>query len=276
MRIAKPLTIIVAILFMLPARSLAGDTTGVGNAVSAAERSGYQDYHIRTVVIDPGHGGKDPGTQWGGVREKNVVLSIALKLGRLIQEQVPGVKVIYTRTDDRFIELYERGRIANRNNADLFISIHCNANNSTRPYGAETYTLGLHRTETNFEVAKRENQAILLEEDYKERYEGFDPNSPESYIIFSLQQSQYMAKSISLADKIQQEFGKVGRHNRGVKQAGFIVLHQTAMPAVLVETGFVSNANERWFLNSEAGQNKIANSILNAFKAYKQNIESTQ
>lgn len=242
----------------------AADTTSIGN------KSGYS---LKTVVLDAGHGGHDPGTNWGGVKEKNVVLSITLKVGQLIKEHMPDVKVIYTREDDSFVELHERARIANRNQADLFISIHCNANNSTRPYGSETYTLGLHRTEDNFEVAKRENQVIYLEENYEENYHGFDPNSPESYIIFSLYQSQNMANSIALAAKIQQEFRSAGRHNRGVKQAGFLVIRETSMPSVLIETGFISNPNERQFLNSSEGQMKMARSIFNAFKSYKESLE---
>lgn len=246
-----------------------GDTTAVGS-----ENAAHTDYKLKTVVLDAGHGGHDPGTNWAGVYEKHIALSITLKVGKLIKENMPDVKVIYTRDDDTFVELYERANIANRNHADLFISIHCNANNSTRPYGSETYTLGLHRTEDNFEVAKRENQVIYLEENYEENYHGFDPNSPESYIIFSLYQSQNMARSISLAAKIQQEFRSAGRHNRGVKQAGFLVIRETSMPSVLVETGFVSNANERQFLNSYEGQAKMARSIYNAFKSYKESVES--
>lgn len=251
--------------------ALASETADTSSIGADGAGAGYV---LKTVVLDAGHGGHDPGTNWGGVREKHVALSITLKVGKMIKENMPDVKVIYTRDDDTFVELYERANIANRSHADLFISIHCNANNSTRPYGSETYTLGLHRTEDNFEVAKRENQVIYLEENYKENYEGFDPNSPESYIIFSLYQSQNMAKSISLAARIQQEFKKAGRHNRGVKQAGFLVIRETSMPSVLVETGFVSNASERQFLNSYEGQMKLARSIYNAFKSYKTSVES--
>lgn len=248
----------------------ANDTTSVENENKAG------GYELTTVVLDAGHGGKDPGTQWGGVREKDVALSIVLKLGKLIKDNMPGVKVIYTRDDDTFVELYERARIANRNHADLLICVHVNANPDTRPYGIETYTLGLHRTQTNFEVAKRENQAILLEENHEENYQNFDPNSDESYIIFSLYQSQYMDQSVSLAAKLQQEFVKIGRRNRGVKQAGFILLHQATMPAVYIETGFVSNPDERRFLNSQEGQLKLARSIYTAFRSYKTNLESTK
>ena len=251
------------------AASLKNDTAGTG------KNDGISDgYALKTIVLDAGHGGHDPGTNWGGVYEKHVALSITLKVGKLIKENFPDVKVIYTRDDDTFVELYERANIANRNHADLFISIHCNAVNNTSPYGSETYTLGLHRTEDNFEVAKRENQVIYLEEDYEENYHGFDPNSPESYIIFSLYQSQNLANSIALAAKIQQEFKDAGRHNRGVKQAGFLVIRETSMPSVLVETGFVSNSNERKFLNSYEGQMKMARSIYNAFKSYKASVES--
>ncbi|HEY9559823.1 MAG TPA: N-acetylmuramoyl-L-alanine amidase [Anseongella sp.] len=252
-----------------------GNATPPADTVDAETRNETTSgYTINTVVLDAGHGGKDPGTQWGGVREKDVALSIVLKLGKKIRENMPGVKVIYTRDDDTFVELYERARIANRNKADLLICVHVNANPDTRPYGIETYTLGLHKSQTNFEVAKRENQAILLEENYKENYENFDPNSTESYIIFSLYQSQYMERSVSLAAKLQQEFVKLGRRNRGVKQAGFILLHQATMPAVYIETGFVSNPDERRFLSSQEGQEKLAASIYNAFKSYKVNLES--
>ncbi|QEC53688.1 N-acetylmuramoyl-L-alanine amidase [Anseongella ginsenosidimutans] len=259
------------ITLLISTAALAGtiDTTSIGK-----EDNFSGGYALKTVVLDAGHGGHDPGTNWAGVYEKHIALSITLKVGKLIKENMPDVKVIYTRDDDTFVELYERANIANRAHADLFISIHCNANNSTSPYGSETYTLGLHRTEDNFEVAKRENQVIYLEENYKENYHGFDPNSPESYIIFSLYQSQNMANSISLAARIQQEFKSAGRHNRGVKQAGFLVIRETSMPSVLVETGFVSNANERKFLNSYEGQMKMARSIYNAFKSYKTSVES--
>lgn len=270
-RVLRACTVVTLLVFLGTAAG-ARDTTSAGNGNGKEIGAGYS---LKTVVLDAGHGGHDPGTQWGGVKEKDVALSIVLKLGKLIKESMPGVKVIYTRDDDTFVELYERARIANRNHADLLICVHVNANPDTRPYGIETYTLGLHKTQTNFEVAKRENQAILLEDNHEEHYENFDPNSPESYIIFSLYQSQYMAQSVSLAARLQQEFVKIGRRNRGVKQAGFILLHQATMPSVYIETGFVSNPQERKFLNSSEGQAKLAHCIFTAFKSYKANIEST-
>jgi len=233
------------------------------------------DFAVDVVVIDAGHGGKDSGTSGKIIKEKDVALKIALKVGEYIEKNVPGVKVIYTRKDDRYLPLDERADIANKSKADLFICIHANANGNTRAFGTETYVMGLHKDDSNLSVAKRENSVILLDENYHERYEGFDPNSPESYILFTLTQSAFQASSLSFAQKVEDQFKKrVGRVSRGVKQAGFVVLWRTTMPSVLIETGFLSNAPEEKFLAAEEGQTLIASGIYRAFKEYKQEVES--
>lgn len=233
------------------------------------------EFKLRRVVIDAGHGGKDPGTVGKASREKDVALSLALKLGQYIEELMPDVEVIYTRKSDTFIELKERANIANRNRADLFISIHCNATTTPGVYGTETFVMGNKNFNANFEIVKRENAVILLEDDYKENYEGFDPKSPESYMMFNLMQKAYFANSLSLAEKIESDFvTRVNRRSRGVKQAPFYVLWTTSMPSVLVEVGFLSNANEEKYLNSKDGQTYIASGLFRAVKAYKEEIES--
>jgi N-acetylmuramoyl-L-alanine amidase len=230
-----------------------------------------------TVVIDAGHGGHDPGCQYGGAQEKKVTLAIALKLGKIIKENLKDVKVIYTRTDDTFVELWERAAIANRNNATAFISIHCNANDKKEICGTETYTMGLHKTADNLNVAKRENEVVLMEDDYTERYDGFNPKSPQAHIIFSLFQDAYFDQSLRLASRIEGEFkNKAKRTSRGVKQAGFLVLWKTTMPSILIETGFLSNTAERKYLTSENGQVYLASGIYRAFKEFKNEIEATR
>lgn len=222
------------------------------------------------VVIDPGHGGKDPGAVNKGIREKDIVLGIGLKLGKYLNENFPDVKVIFTRNTDVFVPLIDRSRIANKNKADLFISIHANTigNSSTR--GTETFTLGPARSKDNEVVQQKENSVIILEDNYKETYEGFDPNSAESYIIFANYQSAYMDLSINFADEIQRQLqSRTKSINRGPKQAGFLVLRQSAMPSVLVETGFISNPSEANYLKSEEGQRTIALAILEAFRKFK-------
>lgn len=234
------------------------------------------DGKVNKVVIDAGHGGKDGGAPGFKIPEKVVTLAIALKTGDYIKKNYPDVEVIYTRTKDEFLELYKRAEIANRHHADLFISIHCNSNKSRVPFGTETFVMGLHKSNANLEVAKLENAAMLLEDDYAARYEGYDPNSPESHIIFSLYQNIYREKSLSFASLIQEQFTqKTKLFNRGVKEAGFLVLYKTAMPGVLVEAGFLSNPEEEKFLTSENGQNLIASSIFRAFRTYKHMIERT-
>lgn len=233
------------------------------------------EFKLDVVVIDAGHGGKDTGTVGKKLKEKDVALKIALRVGSYIEKNIPGVKVIYTRKDDRFIELEDRAEIANKAKADLFICIHANANKNAKALGTETYVMGLHKDEGNLEVAMRENSVILQEENHEERYEGFDPKSTESYILMSISQSAYQEGSISFAHKVETQFkGKAGRVSRGVKQAGFWVLWRTAMPSVLIETGFLSNGGEEQFLSSENGQELIASGIYRAFKDYKAEVEA--
>lgn len=230
-------------------------------------------YKIRKVVIDPGHGGKDPGTLGDHSKEKEIVLLVAQKLGGYIKSYFPGIEVIYTRTDDTFVKLEERAAIANRQNADLFISLHCNAAENKQAYGTETWVMGMHKTQTNLEVAKRENSVILLEDDYATTYD-YDPNDPLSHIVFSLYQNAYIDQSLTLADYIQYQFReRVSRRDRGVHQAGFVVLYRATMPAVLVEMGFLSNQAEEKFLVSDQGQDLVASGIFRAFRDYKQQME---
>ena len=231
-----------------------------------ADRHGY----VRKVVIDPGHGGKDPGALGSQSMEKDIVLSIALKLGGYIESNFDDVEVIYTRSTDEFIGLDRRAQIANENKADLFISIHCNSAANKRAYGSETFVMGLHRSQENLEVAKKENAAILYEEDYLETYGGYDPNTPEANIIFSMYQNIYLNQSLIMASLTQDQFrDRAGRHDRGVKQAGFLVLYNITMPGVLVEAGFLSNAQEEKYLMSELGQSHIASAVFRAFRDYK-------
>ncbi len=237
---------------------------------------------VKIVVIDPGHGGKHPGTMSQKTKEKDITLQVALKVGAFIEQNIPDVKVIYTRKTDVFIGLDERAKIANNNKADAFISIHANSlptnvsqERRNQIYGTETYVMGLHVSDANFDVAKRENSVILVEDNYEEKYAGFDPNSPESYILFSLEQSAHQEASLSLASKIEDQFGtRAGRKSRGVKQAGFVVLWRTTMPSVLVEIGYLSNEKEEKDLNDEKVQDYIASAIYRAFKEYKQEVES--
>ena len=230
---------------------------------------------IQTIVIDAGHGGKDTGALGAVTTEKELNLSVALKFGNYIKENLPDVNVIYTRSTDKFVELSERADIANRNNADVFVSIHCNSTEgATTVQGAETFVMGESKNEKNLEVAKKENAAILLE-DNTEAYDNFDPNSTEAYIIFSLTQSLYQSQSLKLADKVQKQFsGRAKRHDRGVQQAGFLVLWKTSMPSILVELGFINNAAEEQFLNSERGQNLMALALYRAFEEYKREFEA--
>ena len=225
-----------------------------------------------TLVIDAGHGGRDPGAIGRFSREKNINLSIAKAFGKLVEQHCPDVKVIYTRKNDVFVPLGRRAEIANNAHADLFVSIHTNAlPGKAIGRGAETYTLGMARADENLEVAKRENSVILVEENYQERYEGFDPKSSESYIIFELMQDQHMAQSVEFAQMVQKEFRTTGgRNDKGVHQAGFLVLRETSMPSVLIELGYISTHDEEAFLNSQNGIRKMSQSIYNAFVAYKQ------
>ncbi|MEO5673534.1 MAG: N-acetylmuramoyl-L-alanine amidase [Chitinophagales bacterium] len=230
-------------------------------------------YRMKTVVLDAGHGGHDTGCRGAFSNEKDVTLDIVLKVGALIKQTYPYIKVIYTRSTDEFIELYERADIANRNDADLFISIHCNASKSHDAFGTETWLMGLKKSDGNLEVSKRENDVVLLENDYQQHYEGFDPNSPMGYIILSMNQNAHLNQSIALASKVEAQFKDDGRISRGVKQAGFLVLWRTTMPSILIETGFLTNRNEEKYLNSESGQNEIAQAVLNSITNYKNETE---
>lgn len=230
-----------------------------------------------TVVIDPGHGGKDPGAIGKISYEKDIALDISLLVGKYLEENIDSIRVIYTRKTDVYPELYRRAEIANENDADLFISIHVNANDNTRATGASSHVLGLHRADESFEVAKRENSVILLEDDYTTRYEGFDPNSEESYIIFSFMANFYDNQSVLIAKNIQDQFSdRAHRNDRGVIRQGLLVLALTSMPGVLIETGFITNPEEEKYLNSTYGQEIIASAIYRAVKEYKNHIESAQ
>ncbi|KLT71474.1 MULTISPECIES: N-acetylmuramoyl-L-alanine amidase [unclassified Flavobacterium] len=230
----------------------------------------YSQSNVFKVTLDAGHGDHDFGAVYSGRIEKNIALAIVLKVGKIL-ELNPNVNVIYTRKTDVFIDLVERANIANRANSNIFVSIHCNANKNTAADGTETYVMGLSKVASNLEAAKKENSVITLEKDYKRKYEGFDPNSPESMIGMTLMQEEYLDNSISLASKIEDNFDKLGKKLRqgGVKQAPFMVLHKAYMPRVLVETGFVSNPTEGNILNSEEGQNDIARAIAEAILSYK-------
>ncbi|MFD2825497.1 N-acetylmuramoyl-L-alanine amidase [Leeuwenhoekiella polynyae] len=230
------------------------------------------DFKKFIVVIDAGHGGHDPGKNTrNGIKEKDIALKIALLIGDELQKR-KDIEVIYTRKTDVFIGLEERGHIANRAEADLFISVHCNAHNS-QASGAETYVLGLHRNKTNFEVAKAENEVIYLEDNYEEKYAQYNLNSPESVIGLTLMQEEFLDQSIQLASYVQDNFRqKLKRKDRSVKQAGFVVLHQTVMPSILIETGFITNNDEGRFLNSSSGQREIAHAIAQAVEKYKENV----
>ncbi|GGZ68172.1 N-acetylmuramoyl-L-alanine amidase family protein [Algibacter mikhailovii] len=224
------------------------------------------------VVLDAGHGGKDPGNLGNGYKEKDIALKIVLAVGKELEKN-PNIKVIYTRKKDEFIDLFVRGKIANKAKADLFVSVHCDSHNS-QAYGAGTFVLGTHRNKTNFEVAKKENSVIFLEEDYEKNYAGFDPNSPESVMSILLTQEEYLDQSIKLAGLIQNNFAnKLKRKDRKVKQAGFIVLHQTVMPSVLVELGFLTNRKEGAYLNSKNGQREMSMAIKDAILEYKSGLD---
>ncbi len=244
---------------------------------SQALGQGRDASRIRTVVLDAGHGGKDPGNLGTGrfkTTEKDVSLNVVRLIGKYIKEAYPNVNVIYTREDDRFIELMERTNIANKAKADVFISIHCNANENHSPNGCETYVMGLHKTEANMRVAQKENAAILMEDGHELKYDGYDPKDPESMIALGLLQNTHMDQSLLLSSLIQKQFReRVGRPDRGVKQAGFLVISYTTMPAVLVELGFLTNATEEEFLQGELGQDYMASAVYRAFKEYKDSME---
>ena len=223
-----------------------------------------------TLVIDAGHGGKDPGALGRRGKEKNINLAVAKALGELVENNMPDVKVVYTRKTDVFVELDERADIANRAKADLFVSIHTNAlPGRAQGRGSETYTLGMHRAADNLAVAKRENSVITLERDYQSRYEGFDPNSAESYIIFELMQDVNMQQSVRLAQLVQKQFRAAGRPDKGVHQAGFLVLRATSMPSCLIELGYITTPAEEEYLLSTGGQRQLAEAIYKAIRQFK-------
>ena len=235
---------------------------------------------IKTIVIDPGHGGKDSGTMGTKrykIYEKHVALAVSLKLGEYIQKTFPEINVIYTRKTDVFLELNERTEIANKKNADLFISIHCDGFTNPNPSGASVFVMGMSKLKANMEVAMRENSAIYMEDNYQKKYEGFDPQSQESYIVFSLMQNTYLNQSLKIAEEVEKEFStKANRKSRGVKQAPFYVISRTNMPSILIECGFLTNPQEEEYLHSEIGQDYIASAIYRAFRSYKNDIEKKE
>lgn len=226
-----------------------------------------------TVVLDAGHGGKDPGNLGTGRHkktEKDVSLDVVLQLGKLIETEFPEVEIVYTRKTDVFPTLNERVQIANKSKADLFISVHCNANNNKEAFGSETFVMGLHKSEESLQNAMRENASIYLEDDYEKTYSGFDPKNPDTYIALSLRENVFLDHSLLLAKNVQDQFRvKVGRKDRGVKQAGYYVISFTNMPSILVELGFLTNANEEDFLHSTEGKGNMAQALFKAFKEFK-------
>ncbi|WP_207425375.1 N-acetylmuramoyl-L-alanine amidase [Pedobacter sp. SYSU D00535] len=251
--------------------------TIIASEISFAVDTPPSPYRIKTIVVDAGHGGKDGTTRGLIAREKDVALQVALRLGKIIEENLKDVKVVYTRTEDVFIPLYERIGLANRVKADLFISIHCNSmpssmRNRTAVKGTETFVAGFNRLNEQ-DVALKENASILLEQNYKDNYDGYDPNDPASVIVFSLMKNAFRDQSIKLASLMQEEYVATGRVNRGVKEQGLAVLQRAAMPAVLTEIGFISNPQEEEYMVSEYGQNEIANCLLKAIQAYKKQVE---
>ncbi len=232
-------------------------------------------FRMKKIVLDAGHGGKDPGNLGARSREKDINLAVTLLVGKYIKENMPDVQVIYTRDDDSFPSLKDRPMIANNNKADLFVSIHSNSAPNKSAFGTETFVMGTKHFEANFDIVKKENSVILLEENYQENYEGFDPTSPESYMMFNLMSKVHFENSVSLADQIETQFrDRVGRKSRGVKQGPFYVLWTPSMPSVLVELGFLSNSEEERFLMSDAGKEYMASAIYRSIRDYKTAIES--
>ncbi len=235
-----------------------------------AQKNGF------TVVIDPGHGGRDPGALGSSSKEKDIVLSVGKKLGEYIKSNHSDVNIVYTRNTDKFVELNKRAEIANKAKADLYISLHCNALDRRRqsPQGVETFVLGLHRSKDNLEVAKAENSVILYEDDYSTKYQGFNPNEPESYIMFEFMTDQYLQQSVYFASLVQNKLvNNSKRVNRNVRQAGFLVLREVAMPSILVELGYISNVTDERYMKTESGQKSLANSVYLAFKEYKREYD---
>ena len=235
---------------------------------------------IKKIVIDPGHGGKDSGTM-GTKRykryEKDIALDVSHKLGKYISIAFPNVEIIYTRKTDVFLELNERTEIANNSNADLFISVHCDGFTNPEPSGASVFVMGMSKLKANMDVAMRENSAIYMEDNYQQKYDGFDPTSAESYIVFSLMQNIHLNQSLKLAEEVEKEFSiRANRKSRGVKQAPFYVISRTNMPSILIECGFLTNPTEEDYLHSEIGQDYIASAIFRAFRSYKNSVEISE
>ena len=232
---------------------------------------------LKTIVIDPGHGGKDSGTMGTKrfkIYEKHVALAVSLKLGEYIKNAFPMIDVIYTRESDVFLELKERTELANNADADLFISIHCDGFTNSSPSGASVFVMGMSKLKANMDVAMRENSAIYMEDNYQQKYEGFDPKSAESYIVFSLMQNTHLNQSLKIAEEVEKEFStRANRKSRGVKQAPFYVISRTNMPSILIECGFLTNPKEEEYLHSEIGQDYIASAIFRAFRSYKESVE---
>lgn len=232
-------------------------------------------FRMKKIVLDAGHGGKDPGNLGSKSREKDINLAVTLLVGKYIEENLPDVEVVYTRKDDSFPTLKQRPQIANNNKADLFVSIHSNSAANKSAYGTETFVMGTKHFEANFDIVKRENSVMLLEDNYEENYEGFDPTSPESYMLFNLASKVNFENSLSLADQIETQFrDRVGRKSRGVKQGPFYVLWTPSMPSVLVELGFLSNSTEERFLMSQQGKEYMASAIYRSIRDYKERIEA--
>jgi len=249
------------------------------NPLFAYDKKEKNNNKIRTIVIDPGHGGKDSGTM-GTKRytqyEKHIALDISLKLGNYIKEAFPDIDIIYTRKTDVFLELWERTELANEKNADLFISVHCDGFTNPNPSGASVFVMGMSKLKANMDVAMRENSVMYLEDNFKEKYDGFDPKSPESYIVFSLMQNTFLDQSISIAEKIEDEFAnRAKRKSRGVKQAPFYVISRVNMPSILIEAGFLTNPKEEDFLNTELGKDHIASAIFRGFRSYKESVDGS-
>ena len=272
------LTIIV--LFCSASTKILQKNQNIAKNTSKNTSNTPQKYKMKTIVIDAGHGGSDPGALGKISYEKKITLAVSLKLGELIKEHLPEIKVIQTRSKDTHVKLHERATVANKNSADLFISIHCNSLDVKKTpknkavAGTEVFIMGAHVSEENLAVAKRENSVILKETDYKKNYGGFDPNSPQSHIMLVLEQNAYLENSLKLADFTDKQLkDKAKRTNRGLKQAGFIVLKQATMPSMLVEIGFMTNEEEEKFMNTADGQEILASALLRAIKDYKKEIE---
>ena len=248
-------------------------------STSFSDKKKKTNSRIKTIVIDPGHGGKDSGTMGTKrfkIYEKHVALAVSLKLGDFIKNSFPNIDVVYTRDSDVFLELNERTELANNLNADLFISIHCDGFTNSTPSGASVFVMGMSKLKANMDIAIRENSAIYMEDNYQQKYDGFDPKSAESYIVFSLMQNTHLNQSLKIAEEVEKEFSiKANRRSRGVKQAPFYVISRTNMPSILIECGFLTNPKEEEYLHSEIGQEFVASAIFRGFRAYKENFEGT-